>query len=861
MHFAQPWALVFIPVFAVLVAIPLLRQRRLLSSRALLSALLRLCVLSLATLALAGPYTTSSKPAEAVTALVDISASITNEQGDELLSKARALAAELSSPLSVVPFGKSVAPAAAPLSSYQSYAQLRESWQKLDTGRTDIAQAISASPPGQAAFALLLSDGYETVGSVRESLTQTRPQAIFPLTSTGEESDTALSISQLHAPLTALAQKSVDIRIAITNSNKAARGAAPQSATIELKHGETVLLSKAIAVPAGQDLSLTTESDPSREGLNSIQAKLAWSDSDGAHVVTKTIWLSGEKRNKVLLLSGSPEDDRFLSRILTSQAYQLRSFVTPVDSSSIGSLSDYRVVVLNNTHLSRLPQSVVSNLRTYIKNGGGLVVIGGNTSFGLGGYIGSPLEELLPLRLVPPHQEKKRLTIAVQLVIDKSRSMATDSRLEFAKSAAEEVVRNLKDDDYIGVIGFDEVPFIALPLSRLSSVRDSALSRISRLFPTSKTNLFPALDEARRGLASIPAGRKHIIVLTDGKLPDPGPYYFDLIRQMRFLGITLSTVLVGADADDGFLAQLAQSGGGAFYQTSDPQNLPRVFLSDIKVASGERTLVEEPELAVRSGPDPIVSTDLRSFPAVRGFVETLEREAAETELVVRNSEGAYPLLASWQVGKGRSIAFTSDANGRWSSNWMRWERVQDFWSEVLESAQSKETGKRNSNMEFDLRSWVEGSDAVIDLALFEEIPLSSLTAQVQTPLGERKRVELHAVTRGHYQARISNATSGTYRATVSIGDAELPPVAWELSGELFGERQHRKPDLATLSQIARQTGGVVDPSATQLLSLMRQEAERREYSHKLLVAALLLLFVEVLLRLIPPARRVSRSLA
>jgi hypothetical protein len=432
--------------------------------------------------------------------------------------------------------------------------------------------------------------------------------------------------------------------------------------------------------------------------------------------------------------------------------------------------------------------------------------------------------------------------------------MATDNRLEFAKAASEEVVRNLRDEDYLGVIGFDEVPFIALPLSRLSSVRSTALTRISRLFPTSRTNLFPALDEARRGLAGVPAGRKHVIVLTDGKLPDAGPYYFDLIRQMRFIGITVSTVLVGAEADDGFLGQLAQAGGGAFYQTADPRNLPRVFLSDIKVASGERTLKEDPQIAVRYGPDPIVSTSLRSFPILRGFVETEEREAAETELIVRNDEGAYPLLASWQVGKGRSIAFTSDANGRWSSDWLRWEQVQEFWSDIMESAQVREGAKRQSQLQFDLRSWVEGSDVVIDVALFEDVAGKPVRAVLDTPRGESKAVDLAPIRPGHYQARVPNALAGTYKANLSVGDAQLPPVAWDLTGELFGERPHRKPELAVLSEIARRTGGMVDPSAETLKSYMRQESERKTYSHELLVAALALFFLDVLLRVLAGVR-------
>ena len=270
--------------------------------------------------------------------------------------------------------------------------------------------------------------------------------------------------------------------------------------------------------------------------------------------------------------------------------------------------------------------------------------------------------------------------IAVQLVIDKSRSMADGSRLEFAKSAAREVVSTLKDEDYIGVIGFEDVAFVALPLTRVSEARRIASDRISRLFPTNGTNLYPAMEEARRGLSRVTAGRKHLIVLTDGQIPDQGPIYFNLIHQLRTLGVTVSTVLVGSNAPDAFMTTMAQLGGGSFYHTDDPRNLPKIFLSDLKIATGERTLIENPEIPVLVGPSGVRSTGIRSFPFLRGYVETLEKPAANTELVVPEEDRRFPLLASWKVGAGKSIAFTSDANGRWSAPWMAWDEVQEFWS-------------------------------------------------------------------------------------------------------------------------------------------------------------------------------------
>lgn len=841
MRVLHPWVLGLIPIVLICVVITLRRERAFLR-RSLLAAIARALTALALIAAIAVPFSEQERPADALVAYLDISSSVTQQQGDALLSKARAMARELGVPLSLIPFSKARPSLPIQLAGSESFSAIRSSWESLDTGATSLETALAAQ--GASSAALLLSDGYETVGAARNYLSAPTTR-IFPLTAPGESKDQDISITQLHAPLTTRAQKSVEIRATLTNSK-----AVPQEGLLEISHGDKILLSRRLLIAPSQDLSLSTQSDPAVEGLRTIQATFSWSDETGAHSTTRTIWLSAARRDRVLLLSGSREDEKFLGQILKDETYQLESVIPSQQQEIPDALQTYRAIVLNNISNEALPSVIKSGLSRYVRNGGGVIMVGGNESFGLGGYIGSSIEEVLPVRLVKPRQEQKRLNVAVQLVIDKSRSMATDDRLEFAKAAAQEVLRNLKNDDLIGVMGFDEGPFKVLPVSPVSAVRDTAITRISRLFPSGATALYPALEEAELDLSSVPAGRKHIIVLTDGKLPDAGPKYLGTLKQLRMLGITVSTVMVGGDVDDGFLTQMAELGGGAFYQTSDPSNLPKIFMSDVRVAGGERTMKEESSLSVRNGPDPIVSTTIRSFPDVRGFVQTERRESANTELVVSDKEGTYPLLASWKVGEGRSIAFTSDANGRWSSQWMRWDQIQAFWSDLIDSARPKKIGKESA-IPFDIRSWVEGGEVVIDLTLFEDIGSSSVSASIITPGGATRSVSFTPARRGHYQARLDRAMAGTYKTTVSIDDAKLPEVAWTLSGELFGEVSHRKPNISLLSEIALRTGGLIDPTPSDIRPHLKQLASRRLYSHELLVLALLFLFLEVGIRALP----------
>ncbi len=790
--------------------------------------------------ALAGPRSSAGNSGAGVTALLDVSTSISNEQGEELLERARRISAALKSPLTVIPFAKDISPSA--VSSDSTFASIRSHASSLDASATNLESALRAPSTSQNGPILLLSDGYETAGHVVSSLEKLAHSPVFPLTATGPTAQSRVSISQLSSPTVVKSHMSVDVRATLSQStNKEIQG------TLSLSHGTTEVLKKQLSIPAGRDVTLVGKSDPNLEGLQPLTATFSWNDEGGPHSITRTSWLSGEKRERVLVLSGSQEDDRFLSKLLKGHSYQVRTEILGAQRPALGAPKEYMAVILNNVSINDLPREFEVELPTYVRAGGGLIMIGGNHSFGLGGYIGSVIEDVLPVRLVPPHVEKKRLNVAVQLVMDKSRSMAMEERIEFAKTAAREVVANLKDDDFVGVIGFDDSPFIALPISSVATVRASAADRISRLYPAKKTNLFPALDEARRGISRVPAGRKHVIVLTDGKLPDAGPSYFELVKQMRILGITLSTVVVGADGDDGFLAQLAEIGGGSFYQTQDPSNLPKIFLSDVKVASGEQTLKESPVVEVRPGPDGIRSTSVKSFPPLRGFVETAPRDKADNELVVTQEGKSFPLLASWAVGKGRAVAFTSDVNGRWSAPWIQWESINEFWSDIVEST-IPHSGKAKASIDFDVRTWVDGSDLVLDLSLFDDVGNASITASVSSPLGKERTLSFVKISEGHYQARLSEPAPGTYKGTIAIDKSSLPEIGWEVAPDTIGERQHEEPNRELLERIAALTGGLVNPLPQQILVTNTTERGGHNLMHLFALLALAFLFIEILIR-------------
>ncbi len=816
--------------------------------------ILRCLILGLLALVAAHPVMEIRQEHSSALALVDISDSMDAEATAASFQLVKKLQSEGVS-VELLPFAGQAAMVNAPFSSSTSLPQLQGAWGKLNIGVTNLEAALAALFSRQSGSVLLISDGNENSGNsekIRPAV-QAAGFKIFPLVPEREShGNQGFRISNLYSPLVAAAMKSVDIRTSIQNSTDR-----EQRGRVEISHDNKVLYTEPIVVAPHSETLLVTQSDPTSEGIREITARLT-PDEQTIAKSSQTVYLSSEPREKVLLVSGAPEDERILKEFFQSQAYQLEAVVATSRGTSLPDLTKYSAVLFNNVAYEQLAKTSVNLLDGYVKGGGGFIMLGGNRSFGLGGYKDTPVEDILPVELLPPQTIKKRLNLAVQLVLDKSRSMSESDKIEYAKEAARASIRALKDDDYVGVIGFDAAPFVVVNIGQVGTTRDVALERVGRLFPAGRTNMLPAIDEARRSLMRVNAGRKHMVILTDGKIPDEGPYYIELVKQLRLLGITVSTVLLGSDADPGMLETMADAGGGAFYQTADPRNLPKIFITDLKVGSGEQTMREE-EYLVRPGTSDKHSTSINAFPPIRGYVQTKSKKTADLELVAYDGNKAEPLLVSWKYGRGRSIAFTSDANGRWSSGWVPWPKFANFWNDLVDTV--RQANDQANALRFDLRYSVERDSLVLDLSVFAERPLGAARAQLTLPNGETKDVSFSSISPGRYRTTIPNIAAGKYMLQAKVDDKKLAPVAFLLPGDLFGEQKGRGYDLQLLHSLADATGGKINPQAADIRSNIYTTTERTDLRFVFLVLSALLLLLEIFFRegLIARRQRVPGS--
>ncbi len=129
------------------------------------------------------------------------------------------------------------------------------------------------------------------------------------------------------------------------------------------------------------------------------------------------------QKYRIMYLSGRPSAEyAYLREFLRSDPnHELVSFVIlrnpdnpayvpdnelslipfPAEEIFVQNLQQFDLFILENFSYARfrLPVSYLASLKSFVAGGGALLVVGGENAFGLGGYRGTPLEEMLPVTL------------------------------------------------------------------------------------------------------------------------------------------------------------------------------------------------------------------------------------------------------------------------------------------------------------------------------------------------------------------------------------------------------------------------------------------------------------------------------
>ncbi len=674
---------------------------------------------------------------------------------------------------------------------------------------TNIADAIqtasAALPPDYVPQIVLLTDGRQTDGdalhAARQAVTSVGPIPISTLVlPIGEGPE--IQIADITCPTQVKLGEPFFVEVTVS-SNRDGQGfvdlyrgdilATEQKSPIAIGKGETKLRFRQIVEEETQTTFVAR--------IRGFEDTLAENNSASA-----VVYASGKP--SVLIVDSQVDQVNELRMALEEQGSLVQTRPLEGIPRTLPELQQFDCLVLSNVPATAMSLQQMELVRTYVQElGGGLMVLGGDQSFGLGGYYKTTLEELLPVR---SNFDKEKPSLAMVLAIDKSGSMG-GQKIELAKDAAKGSVELLADRDQLGVIAFDGNSYW---ISEIHSAADKGYiaERISTVEASGGTNIYPALKDAYDALSNTSAKIKHVILMTDGH-SEPGDFQ-GVVRDMVAARITLSSVAVGSEADTNLLEQLAQIGGGRYYACDDAQNVPQIFAKETMTAS-QSAINELPFLPLMIRPTPVLAgIDFESAPFLLGYVVTQPKPTAELILATESGD---PLLAWWRYGLGVTVAFTSDAKSQWGSEWIAWPQFGQFWSQVLRHAMRRHDER---GLFVDIkRTGTEGQivvDALDENGQFINEAPSTIT--VVDPKLQRQTVQLNQTAPGRYEASFPAETQGAYSLEIRQVRGNSNDLQ-QSRGFVVGypeELRFGPANESLLKQIAEVSGGLINPSPEEV---------------------------------------------
>jgi Ca-activated chloride channel family protein len=166
---------------------------------------------------------------------------------------------------------------------------------------------------------------------------------------------------------------------------------------------------------------------------------------------------------------------------------------------------------------------------------------------------------------------------AFVFVLDRSGSMSGEP-IARAKDAAVAGIGALGANDCFGLVAFDSVPVVVVPLSLVDA--PAMTTAIRSIAAGGGTEIHGALVAASRVVAGATrAKHRGVLLLTDGQAALEGVR--DVVAAMHGDDVVVSSIGLGGGVDESFLKTVAETGGGRFYKVSDAASLPRVIPREI----------------------------------------------------------------------------------------------------------------------------------------------------------------------------------------------------------------------------------------------------------------------------------------
>ena len=773
-----------------------------------IAVFIRLGLVGLLVLVLAGPRSVKTNDVISVVYNVDVSDSVNEARQTALDVVANSAAGKPAhDEAGLVIFGRTAAVELPPRESFPF-----EKFLNAQVGRdaTNLEQSLALSaamlPEENRGRIVLFSDGTETVGQLKDVVDDLHAREIqvdvVPIDYAYEHE---VLLERLDLPRYVRLGETYEASVVLRSMSEGA-------GTLVLEQNEDELTRVPIEFSSGRNrfaVPIRVESPGYYEYTARIVVPAAHDNRSENNIARNYLFIDGPGR---ILLVTDPEDSSlewtYLQQVLEQGDREIDvvdALAFPLDPLA---LMPYDAVVFANVPADALLASQIQAVHDSVRDLGiGFLMLGGPNSFGPGGYQNSPIEDCLPISM---EISKKKILPKGALVIILHTCEFPQGNT-WAKRITKQAIKVLNAEDDVGAIGYgmngDHWIFELTPAGEY----DSLVPLINKAEIGDMPNFISSMSMGLQALKDSDASSRHMIIISDG---DANPPTAAQLQEYVDEQITVSTVAVFPHGPQGtkFMQGISSVTGGRFYFPPDPRELPKIFIKEAKTLRRkqvqERTFV--PELTT----DDSIVRGLENLPELHGYVLTSEKEDPRAKIVlaappkeddpVASESDVDPILAVWRYGLGATAAFTSDMTSNWGRDWIRWDRFQQIVNQLM-----TRIGRTRREQHLRVYTYTNGNEGVIVVEDFHpEESLLDVSVSVTGPNNFSESTVVRQIAPRRYQVHIALRGQGRYQVQVGASSADRKETAFGGFIVSYSPEYLRfRANPIVLKDVADRTGG------------------------------------------------------
>ena len=774
--------------------------------RAQLALQIRLIALGMLAIVLAEPNWVTKHEQLSVVFLTDTSASIGPDMTDKSLAIINHAAGQRREKdhIGLIVYAKEAGVELPPRATY-SLDEMQAVALQLDRDGTNIAEALGLAlavlPEESQGRVVLFGDGVETEGNLNATLDELNARGIaVDVVPIAYEYDKEVWLERMELPRYTKAGETYEAAVILSSLTDGA-------GTLVLRENGQIYHEQRVEYKAGKN-RYSIPIPRSREGFYEYEAIIETDPGEDQHRrnnrAISYIYLEGERK---VLLVVDPDGEALywneIDRALRESQRKVdvvNAFDMPGDTLK---LLPYDAIIFANVGREQFTQLQLESVQQAVRDQGtGFLAVGGENSFGPGGYNNSPIEEILPVDM----------EITQRKVMPKGALVICLHTCEFpegnwwgkqiAKAAID--VLGQQDDVAVSVYDYQKGDSWLFPLTPVSQ-KAFMFQKIEAAQIGDMPAYSPTMNMALNELKASDAAVKHMIIISDG---DPTIPPASVLQQFVDNKITVATVAVfpHGGTTTGTLKRIANATGGNFYYPQDPAQLPQIFIKEAKTL--KRSMISNatftPTMGMEVGTN--ILRGITALPQLRGYVLTTPKSNASIILEGPEEEEVDPVLAVWKYGTGQTAAWTSDLSTNWAADWVNWEKFQAFVNQLV-----TQIARVNRPSQIRMQTFAAGNEGIVSVEDYaDDAGFLNLAAKVELADGESIDVPLNQIGPRRYEGRFPLSGEGRYWVAVGGGgDGRTEQSVGGFVVPYSNEYLRFRADPIRLASIAERTGGRV----------------------------------------------------